>query len=164
MAAQHIHWKRMINPDYLGAYALDEGRDLILTIKSIDKELVVSTGGKKEECVVAHFVESQKPMILNRTNMKTIQKLYNTPFIDEWAGKRIQVYQDKTKFAGEIVECLRIRPTVPGAASHVKCAQCGAEIGPASGMSAEQVAQYTRSKYGQALCSACAKKANEAKA
>lgn len=155
-AKNHIHWKRMINTDYLGAYSLDDGCDMVLTIRSVGRELVTSTGGKKEECVVAHFFEDVKPMILNRTNLKMIQKIYSTPFIDEWVGRKIQVYQDKTRFGGDIVECLRIRPSVPHQAPALKCAACGSEIRPANGMSSEQVAKYTAGKYGAQLCAACA--------
>ena len=26
------HWRKMTNPNYMGAYSLDEGRDVVLTI------------------------------------------------------------------------------------------------------------------------------------
>ena len=29
------HWKSMTNPNYLGVYSLPDGRDIILTIKSV---------------------------------------------------------------------------------------------------------------------------------
>lgn len=161
MAQNHIHWKRMINTDYLGAYSLDDGKDMVLTIQSVGKELVVSTGGKKEECVVARFAEDVKPMILNRTNLKMIAKIYRTPYIDEWSGKKIQVYQDKTKFGGEIVECLRIRPTAPEPEPEILCADCQKPIAPSGSMTAAQVAEYARGKFGRALCVSCGRKANE---
>ena len=41
------HWKRLTNPDYLGAYALNPGEDLILTIKNAGKEAFVGTSGKR---------------------------------------------------------------------------------------------------------------------
>ena len=40
------HWKRLINPDYLGAYSLDPGKDKILTIKVVKREMITGTGGK----------------------------------------------------------------------------------------------------------------------
>lgn len=104
------HWKLLINPDYIGAYALEEGQDLTVTIDWVQQEAVTGTGGKKEDCTVAHLV-GQKPMILNVTNSKTIAKLYG-PYIEDWAGKPITLYASTTKLAGETVECLRIRPKV----------------------------------------------------
>lgn len=104
------HWKLLINPDYIGAYALEEGQDLTVTIDYVQQQTVTGTGGKKEDCTVAHLV-GQKPMILNVTNSKMIAKLYG-PYIEDWAGKPITLYASTTKLAGETVECLRIRPKV----------------------------------------------------
>lgn len=114
MSQQLTHWKKLCNPDYLGAYALTPGQDLIVTIKTVNREIVKGEGGKEDECTVARFREAGvKPMILNRTNCKTITKLYGTPYIEDWAGKAIQVYVTDTKVKGETTECLRIRPEVP---------------------------------------------------
>lgn len=104
------HWKQLINPDYLGAYALPDGEDMTVTIDYVQNEVVTGSGGKKEECTVAHLV-GQKPLILNVTNSKSIHKLYG-PYIEDWRGKQITLYASTTKLAGEMVECLRIRPKV----------------------------------------------------
>jgi hypothetical protein len=105
------HWKKLINPDYIGAYALQPDEDLVVTIDYVQREQVTGTGGKKEECTVAHLV-GQKPLILNVTNSKSIAKLYGS-YIEDWSGKQITLYASMTKLAGDMVECLRIRPSVP---------------------------------------------------
>lgn len=110
MDKQLTHWKRLVNPDYIGAYALNPDEDLTVTIDYVKREEVKGTGGKTEECTVAHLV-GHKPLILNATNSKSIHKLYG-PYIEEWAGKQITLYASLTKLAGDMVECLRIRPTV----------------------------------------------------
>lgn len=110
------HWKKFFNPDYLGAYSIEDGKDLILVIKSVCQEKVKGVGGKEQECLVAHFEGKTKPMILNRTNCKTIQKIYRTPHIEDWAGKLIQVYvKDNIDAFGSITDGLRIREFVPKA-------------------------------------------------
>lgn len=107
------HWKKLTNPDYIGAYSLPDGKDLTVKITEVKRELITGTGGKKEECTVA-YLQGQKPMILNNTNCKIIQKIYDTPFIEEWKNKAITIYVAKIKAFGEDnVECLRIRPTQP---------------------------------------------------
>jgi len=111
MSDKKTHWKRLVNPDYIGAYALNPGEDLTVTIKQVVRELVTQTGGKKEECTVAHLV-GQKPLILNATNSKTIAKLFG-PYIEDWAGQSITLYASMTNFGKEMVECLRIRSVVP---------------------------------------------------
>lgn len=104
------HWKMLINPDYIGAYALPNGQDMTVTIQRVGREMVTSTGGKKEECTVARLV-GQKPLILNVTNQKTIARLYG-PYVEDWSGKPITLFASTTKLAGEMVECIRIRPQV----------------------------------------------------
>lgn len=155
--ANKTHWKQLVNVDYIGAYALN-GTDLTLTIRDVRREIVTGANGKREECMVLYWAESQyKPMILNRTNAKTITKLCGSAYVEDWAGHKITLYPTTTKFGGELVECLRIRPTAPKRTTvTIKCERCGADIRPAGRMDVEQMAAYTASKYGQKLCAECA--------
>ena len=156
------HWKKLMNPDYLGGYALITGQDLIATIKSVGNEEVTGTDGKKGICSVIHFVEPDiKPMILNATNNKTIAKLFKTPYIEQWSGRKIQIYTEKVKAFGEVWDALRIRPFLPVEKTLV-CADCGSVIEAFGKTSAEVVAKHTLNTYGRMLCSACATKVAEA--
>ena len=110
MSAEKTHWKRLTNPDYIGAYWLPEGQDVTVTIDYVVREMITGTGGKKEDCTVAHL-QGVKPFILNTTNSKTIAKLYG-PYIEDWAGKQITLFASTAKLAGDTVECLRVRPQV----------------------------------------------------
>lgn len=157
------HWKKLHNPDYLGAYALNPGQDLTATIQQVKNEIVTGPDGKKEECTVMHFSEKDiKPMIMNATNSKTVHKLLKTPYIEEWTGSKIQIYIDNVRAFGETVEALRIRPFHPKQDEY-KCGDCGSVIADANGKSARQIAESTQSKYGAALCGACATKRFEEK-
>lgn len=106
------HWKQLTNPNYIGAYSLESGKDLEVQILKVTKEMVKGEGGKQDECTIA-TLKDQKPMILNVTNCKTIAKLFETPYIEEWAGKKITLFKSITKLKGEDVECLRIRDKKP---------------------------------------------------
>lgn len=107
----NTHWKKLTNPNYLGSYSLDPGKDLTVEIVKVAKELVTGSGGEKEECIVA-TLKDQKPLILNKTNCKTIEKLVNSPYIEEWSGKKITLYAEKVKAFGEVVDALRVRKQV----------------------------------------------------
>lgn len=151
------HWKKLTNPDYLGAYALEYGKDLVVQIAGVGREMVAGPDGKKEECTVCHFTDkSIKPMILNVTNCKTIAKLYNTPFIEEWSGKYISVYIAKVRAFGDVVEALRVREKVPNLKKYI-CEDCGREISGARGKDAEEIAKLSKNQYGRELCIPCAK-------
>lgn len=152
------HWRKLTNPDYLGAYALEDGRDLILTIREVKQELVTGPEGKKEQCLVCHWREDAKPMILNMTNAKMIEKLLKTPYLEEWTGRRVQIGSEKVRAFGETVEALRVRSFLPSEEEAPRCEECGREISGAYGMSAGELADYTRDKYRRQLCAECAKK------
>ena len=108
------HWKKLSNPNYLGAYALTPDSDMIVTIKRAGNEDVIGNNGKKEECLVIHFSEKDvKPMILNVTNAKTIERIHGTPYVEDWAGKKIQLYVAQVNAFGDTVDALRIRPKAP---------------------------------------------------
>ena len=156
------HWKRLINPDYLGAYSLDPGKDMVLTIRQVRKELITGADGKKEECIVCYWEENQKPMILNVTNCKTISKLLQTPYIERWAGHRVQIGAEMVSAFGEKVEALRIRKRLPEDVK-IACEECGQFIAPAFSMSVTQLAAYTKKKCGKQLCAECAKAKKEEK-
>lgn len=112
--AGKTHWKKLNNPDYLGAWALEPGQDMIVTIKVVRRETVTGADGKKEDCTILHFAErGVKPMILNVTNAKTIAKLYKTPYIEEWVGCKIQIYVEQVKAFGDVTDALRIRNKIP---------------------------------------------------
>ena len=160
---QKTHWKKLNNYDYLGAYSLEPGQDMILTINVVKNEIVKGPDGKKEQCMVMTFMEKQKPMIVNATNAKMIQKLYKTPYIEEWIGRKIQLYVEMVKAFGDTVEALRIRPYIPKQATiDIKCSNCEKEVQPFGKNSAEQMAQYAYQKFGKVLCTECATKINDA--
>ena len=106
------HWKQSFDYKYTGAYELQPNEEKVVTIKKVCKEEVNSTDGKKSMCLVAYFEESSKPMVLNKTNCKTIEKIYS-PFTNDWIGKKITVFAQKVKAFGDTVDALRIRPTRP---------------------------------------------------
>ena len=158
MAETLTHWKKLTNPDYLGAYALEPGKDLIVAIKSVANEVVTGTDGKKETCSVMHFVEDVKPLVLNATNSKTITKLLKTPYIEQWSGRKIQLFVEcGIKAFGDIVDAIRVRPFLP-VEKELKCADCGKTIEPYGKMSADTMAKYTLKNYGKMLCAECATK------
>ena len=110
------HWKKLTNPNYVGAYDFAPNEQRTLLIIKVVSEMVQAPDAKdKESCIVAYFKEG-KPMILNKTNCKTISKIYGTPMIEEWAGKRITLEVRKVKAFGEITDALRVmeqRPELP---------------------------------------------------
>lgn len=104
------HWKKLTNPNYLGAYAFDEGEEKTVTIDRVTEESVIGTDGRESGCMVLHFKEQDvKPMILNRTNAKTIEKLADSPYIESWEGLRIILCVRTVSAFGSEVEAVRVK-------------------------------------------------------
>lgn len=148
------------NPNYLGSWDLDElpNREIILTIEKIIDEEVVANG-QKETCTVCHWTDkTNKPMILNVTNKKTICKLYKTKDTEKLRGKSVVIGIDRVKAFGDVHEALRIRHRVPQVQpiSAPKCENCGKDIAASGRMNPDAVAAYTKKKYGRCLCGECA--------
>lgn len=164
------HFKKMLNPNYLGSFAFNEGEKKMLTIKSIGKEKVVGEGGSSEQLPVVHWVENELPFIMNATNCKKVTELLGTPYVEEWVGHRFVLGVEKIKVGGAIMDGTRIQglvdkkgslPTGTVAKSNDSapiCEMCENPIKADFGMSAEEIANKTKGTYGKVLCPECAKK------
>lgn len=153
------------NPNYLGSWDLDEmpNREVTLTVEKIVDEKVIANG-QAENCTVCHWTDKAfKPMILNVTNKKRICRLYKTKDTEKLKGKAVTIQTERVKAFGDIYDALRIKPVIPPSANAIlpKCEQCGKNINATVKMTPEQVAAYTKNKYGKALCSDCATAAAE---
>lgn len=148
------HWKKLTNPNYLGSYAFNPGEEKPLTIDHVCQEEVTNPEGGKEQCIVAYFKQPEKPLILNKTNCKSIEKLTGTPDIEQWPGAGIILCVQKVKAFGELVEAVRVRPVKP-----FTCEHCGGIITGYGSKTHAEIRDYTRKNYGKALCAACAEAA-----
>lgn len=146
------HWKKLANPEYLGAYAFEPGEEKIVTIRSVGRESVTGSGGKKEDCTVIRLYD-EKPMIVNTTNAKAIQKLLDTPYIEEWAGKSIILKTMKVQAFGETTDAVRVKPQLPKVPV---CEKCGKTLEPYEEHGPFFLAKATQEKLGSVLCMECA--------
>lgn len=156
------HWKKLANKNFLGSWDIEDGKDLVLTIKHAYQEEVDNSKGQKEECLLIDFEEADyKPMILNNTNANSIEKATGTPYIENWAGKKIALFTAKVSAFGEVVDAIRIRQFAPAPKKEYFCEECGKKIEGYANMSDEAVSEYTKKKYGKSLCTECARKEAE---
>lgn len=152
------------NPNFLGSWDLYDvsGQEITVSIRDFRDEEVVNNG-QKEVCTVCYFNENIKPMIMNLTNKKTIAKLYRTKSASHLKGKYITIGFEKVKAFGKIHDALRVKKVVPRVTAtkepDILCEQCKKPISAVKGMSEAQMAEYTKKKYGKALCRECATKA-----
>ena len=97
--------------EYLYAFDLD-GRDVTLTIESVAQGELIGDGGKKSKKPILSFVGAKKKLALNQTNKKILGAMYGFK-VSELIGKQITIYPTTTKFGGDTMDCIRLRPTIP---------------------------------------------------
>lgn len=103
------HWKETFNPAYLGAYAFQPNEEKTLTIARMSIDKVMGADGREDECTILHWKEKVKPMVLNATNAKIISKLLESPYIDDWFGKKVVLGVETVKAFGDLVEAVRVQ-------------------------------------------------------
>jgi hypothetical protein len=109
MTEQKTHFKKLLNPMYLGSHDLDPTQEYKVTIERIERDIeVIGDGGKKQKKAIAHFKGASKPMILNATNMKMIAKVSGSKFIEDWIGKTFILKVTQERSFGEIMDVVRI--------------------------------------------------------
>lgn len=153
-------YRKYMDKNYLGAWDVPDGADLVLTIDHAEQNEVQNKQGKDIKLTI-HFKEDEKPMILNKTNSESISKAVGSKKVEDWAGKPISIYVANVSAFGGTTDALRVRDYPPKVTKAV-CADCGKEIKEADGFTVNNIVKRSQELYGADLCMDCAKKRKEA--
>lgn len=148
--AEHVNWKKLTKVDspYLGEWDV-AGNDVIATIIDAKlEEVKIPARGIVKNALVITFKEFEKKFVCNQTNASRIEKALGTKYIDEWIGKKIQLYSDpNVKFASQTTAAIRVRTFAPKSEKvEYHCSVCGTIID-------ENTYKQSVAKYGKAYCS-----------
>ena len=86
-----------------------KGTEPTVTIDRVEFEPV---GRDKEMKAVLYFRGKDKGLVLNKTNANKITQLTGSGITEEWDGFKIRLFATETTFAGDTVDCIRIKPAV----------------------------------------------------
>lgn len=78
-------------------------------VVTIDRVEVEPIGRDKEIKPVIYFAGKEKGLVLNKTNAKKIAELTGSKDTEDWHGCQIRIYASQTEFAGDMVECVRVK-------------------------------------------------------
>ena len=96
-------WQKHVDFNYLSGEEFDE-QVIELTVKEVVKEEAFDPNSKtKQSVVVLKFNETDKGIILNLTNSRTITKLLKTKNVEEWVGKKIPFWGKPDKRFGRVI-------------------------------------------------------------
>lgn len=110
------HWRKFHETEFLGAFDLEMQNvtEAVLKIETVSSKSVKDDKGRSETVLTCEFEGVDKPMILNATNCKAIEKVAQTPYIENWKGTEVTLYIQKgIKAFGKVVDGLRIRDFKP---------------------------------------------------
>lgn len=93
--------------NFLKESDLDD-QDLVVTIKDAEMQKV----GDDDKLVLS-FKETDKKLIVNKTNLKAIVKATGEDDTDDWIGKKITLFPTETEFKGDTVACIRVKSKPP---------------------------------------------------
>ena len=113
------HYRKVLKSDHLGCADLEDfienKSDMIFTVQQVRQELGAKVAGKKIDANIMYFElkdgKKIKPLVLNATNAKTMRKMTNSGFIEDWTGFNIKLFIDaNVSMMGERVGGVRIHP------------------------------------------------------
>ena len=94
----------------------DVGRGLLVTVATCVQKNVAKEGADPEHKWCLTFRETDKPLVLNSTNIQLCQAIFGDDDTDHWIGKPLVLYVDPSvMYAGKVVGGIRVRRPKPGA-------------------------------------------------
>ena len=149
-------FEKIIDPNFINAELLGNvGAERVVTIKDIDYMECFDNKSKSKVQKQALILEECKPMILNKTNAKTLKKLFSPNEDDPklCIGHKIVLYVVSVKVGGQDTTGIRIKEY-----SEEKCADCGKAILPKAGKTVAELIEISKRNCGKQLCLACMQK------
>ena len=103
--------------DFLGGNYLrkeDIHEPMTVTVANVWSEAVMNSARKK---LVISFNEIEKPLILNKTNIKRLVEIFDTQETSRWQGRVTLYVEQGVEYAGRVVGGLRLKQAEQAAAS-----------------------------------------------
>ena len=152
-------FEKIIDPNFINAELIGPpGASRVVTIKDIDYLEAFNQKRNAKELRQSLIFEECKPLILNKTNSKTLKRLFsqNEDRPENCIGKQIELYVVETKVGGKPTTGIRIREHAADL-----CEGCGAPIRALQNMTIAQTVEYSRKHTGKKLCLECMRKWKE---
>lgn len=152
-------WEKVLDPNFINAELIgDVGAERAVTIKDIDFKEAFDQKTNSKSMRQSLFFEECKPMILNKTNTKTLMKLFGADGGKprDCVGKKITLYVASVKVGGKATTGIRIKEY-----AEIKCEDCGGVITSIANKSISELVEISKRNTGRILCLNCMRKAKE---
>jgi len=93
----------------------DIGKAVLWTVHSVEKVNVAKEGAEPEYKWAMNLDESDKPLVLNSTNIQLCERVFGSDDTDDWTKKKIVLYVDPNiSYQGKVVGGIRVRAPKAG--------------------------------------------------
>lgn len=151
-------WEKILDPNFINAELIGPvGSERVVTIRDIDFRETYNQKTRAKEQKQSLILDECKPMVLNKTNTKTLIKLFGSSKPADCIGEKIVLYVVDVKVGGEPTTGIRIKEY-----SETKCEECGKPIRPTASKNVAELVEISKRNTGRVLCVACMRKAKEA--
>jgi len=148
-------WEKIIDPNFINAELIGEvGAEKVVTITDIDMAECYDEGSKQTVKKQTVFFDECKPMVLNKTNAKTLKRLFSPNSDDpkNAFGHKVILKVEEVKAFGKKTTGIRIKEY-----SEEKCPICGKAILPYAGKSVAEIKEISKRNLGEIMCGLCMK-------
>lgn len=88
----------------------DVGAGALMTVAGCNPHNVAKEGAEQEMKWCLEFEESEKPLVLNSTNIQLCERIFGSDDTDAWVGRKLVLYTDpNVSFQGKVVGGIRVR-------------------------------------------------------
>jgi len=92
----------------------------------------VGQGSDKDVKPIVTFRNTERTLVLNKTNFNRIAAVTHQPDTDQWGGHQITLAKDTTEFQGKPVNCIRVQmvpePVAPAAPAEAPAEPLGSPV------------------------------------
>jgi len=88
------------------------GKEVKKTIARVRVEKMRMKDGTMAQKYVIEFADTEKMLVLNRTNANAIAEALGTKKAIEWTGKQITLFPTTCDAFGKTVDCIRVKGTL----------------------------------------------------
>jgi len=104
------NWRSYSGYTFLSSLDFEDRQETILTIEKVLKEQAIDPNTKKPKDVIAlKFIESDRLMVINKTNAKRLTEITKTPMVAKWKGTKVTIHKVPIRAFGKDQFCLRIK-------------------------------------------------------
>jgi hypothetical protein len=94
---------------YLKADSVKKAGEQVVTITSIEAE-TLGRGDEAQNKLVAYFEELDQGLVLNKSNLSTLEEIFKSDETDDYIGKKITLWFDPSvRFSGKRVGGIRVK-------------------------------------------------------